>query len=245
VGGACVWSGHSLLALPMTDPLLHPHPFALPGYYLLVQRMETALGLPPGFSRALLEEDDWSFIIKLHAVLEAAVTIALIEHLGGTSTLREPDKSVARLSMRSKIALSLSLGVFEDAQRVFLTNLSELRNSFVHRLENITVSLSERLSLMQREKAAFVQRLAHPIKPDARMVAFILEQPKVVIWNDAFLLLCMLRMHIDGLHMSGGQTGGGELENLAQIIYELPELAKRTRDAWTRAHTQFNDSTST
>ncbi len=152
----------------MTDPTLHPHPFALPGYYLLVQRMETALGLPPRFSRALLNEDDWSFIIKLHAVLEAPVTIALIEHLGGTSTLREPDKSVARLSMRSKIALSFSLGVFEDAQRVFLTNLSELRNSFVHRLENITVSLSDRMSHMpEGEKAAFVQRLAHPIKPDA------------------------------------------------------------------------------
>ncbi len=52
-------------------------------------------------------------------------------------------------------------------------------------------------------------------------------------------------MHIDGLHMSRGQTGGGELENLAQIIYELPELAKRAREAWTRAHTEPNDSTST
>ncbi len=38
-----------------------------------LQELELDLGLPKGFCIKLLEEDDWSFVIKLHALLESAV----------------------------------------------------------------------------------------------------------------------------------------------------------------------------
>ena len=39
-----------------------------------LQELELDLGLPKGFCFKLLEEDDWSFVIKLHALLESAVS---------------------------------------------------------------------------------------------------------------------------------------------------------------------------
>jgi hypothetical protein len=38
------------------------------------QKLERELGMPDGWFRALYKEDsDWAFVIKLHALLEAAV----------------------------------------------------------------------------------------------------------------------------------------------------------------------------
>ncbi len=40
--------------------------------------LEIDLHLPSGFVMRLLDEDDWSFVIKLHALFEAALTCALV-----------------------------------------------------------------------------------------------------------------------------------------------------------------------
>jgi hypothetical protein len=39
-----------------------------------LEALELDLGLPKGFCVKLIEEDDWSFVIKLHALLENAVS---------------------------------------------------------------------------------------------------------------------------------------------------------------------------
>lgn len=41
-------------------------------------QFEKELSLPNNFFLNLLNEDDWSFVIKLHAVLEAATTFLLV-----------------------------------------------------------------------------------------------------------------------------------------------------------------------
>ena|SRR5437660_11669723 len=46
-------------------------------------RLEHDSGLPSGFCLALLQENDWSFVIKLHALLETAVSQLLVHALGG------------------------------------------------------------------------------------------------------------------------------------------------------------------
>ena len=39
-----------------------------------IQELEQALGLPKGFCFKLIEEDDWSFVLKLQALLESAIS---------------------------------------------------------------------------------------------------------------------------------------------------------------------------
>jgi len=44
---------------------------------------ETELGLPDGFLQRLRNsDDDWSFIIKVHALMEASVSYLLVHHFG-------------------------------------------------------------------------------------------------------------------------------------------------------------------
>jgi len=52
------------------------------GIYPALEELETRLCLPMGFCEGLRREDDWSFIIKLHALLEAALTALLAAKIG-------------------------------------------------------------------------------------------------------------------------------------------------------------------
>src|SRR6266568_9608134 len=45
-----------------------------------VAALESDFGLSEGFYRRLLQEDDWSFVVKLHALLEATMTSLLTAH---------------------------------------------------------------------------------------------------------------------------------------------------------------------
>ena len=46
-----------------------------------ITQLERRLGLPEGFYERLVREDDWSFVIKLNALFEAACTHALANRL--------------------------------------------------------------------------------------------------------------------------------------------------------------------
>jgi hypothetical protein len=45
-----------------------------------ILELESKLGLDQGFFGNLQSEDDWSFVIKLHALFEAACTHLLLFH---------------------------------------------------------------------------------------------------------------------------------------------------------------------
>jgi hypothetical protein len=47
-----------------------------------IGRLESDCGLPEGFCVNLLQEDDWSFVIKMHSLLETAVSQLLTNALG-------------------------------------------------------------------------------------------------------------------------------------------------------------------
>ena len=81
----------------------------------LIQNIERGLELPDGFLiRLLNERDDWSFIIKTHALVESAVNHALIAKL----RKREVSKVIARLDLSNestgKLALVKSLGLAQQ-----------------------------------------------------------------------------------------------------------------------------------
>jgi hypothetical protein len=60
--------------------------------------LERAVGVREGFFHRLVDEDDWSFVIKLHALFEAACAHLLLFHF------REPELAdiVARLELSNK-----------------------------------------------------------------------------------------------------------------------------------------------
>lgn len=108
-----------------------------------ILELESKVGVRPGFFSALLEEDDWSFVIKLHALFEAACTHLLLFHF------KEPELSdiFSRLELNNKttgkIAFLSKLGLIGKENRRLLSTISELRNSLVHDVRNAEFSLAD------------------------------------------------------------------------------------------------------
>jgi hypothetical protein len=100
----------------------------------------------------LLKQDDWSFVIKAHALLEAAVTQLLIANIGSPSLA----SFIQRLPLGGqfgKIKLCEELALLSDPQRKFIRWFSELRNPLVHRLEKVTFTFKEHVGSFTKEQA--------------------------------------------------------------------------------------------
>lgn len=101
-----------------------------------IVQLEERIGLRPGFVGTLYDEDDWSFIIKLHALLEAACSHLLAFHFN------EPVLSdfFSRLELSGKTLgktrLLGQLDLLGKEYRRCAAALSELRNNLVHDIRN-------------------------------------------------------------------------------------------------------------
>ncbi|MCK4295869.1 MAG: hypothetical protein KAX28_04335 [Candidatus Marinimicrobia bacterium] len=108
--------------------------------------LQSKIGLPDDFFKNLLNEDDWSFIIKLHALIESIVTSLIVFHFN------EPNiKSViSRLEMSNrttgKLAFLKATGLLGANNLKYIYALSELRNKFVHSIESCSISLPDWIS---------------------------------------------------------------------------------------------------
>jgi len=107
-----------------------------------LQELESKIGVRESFFQDLLNEDDWSFIIKLHALFEAACTHLLLFHF------KEPTLSgiFSRLELSNKttgkVAFLEKLELIGKDNRKLVSALSELRNTLVHDVRNAEFSLS-------------------------------------------------------------------------------------------------------
>lgn len=165
-----------------------------------VVALEQELALPANFFEHLFKEDDWSFVIKLHALVEAATSRLIVSQLGRP----ELHDFVARLELSGtsigKAPLATALGVFDSDERRFTRALSELRNSLVHRVENVRFSFPayvESLDKNQKEKfySAFGTSYHEGLEIDGRDVdfrAYVLENPKLSVWMSAMLFLALV-----------------------------------------------------
>jgi hypothetical protein len=179
-----------------------------------ILRLEEKIGLDRGFFASLLKEDDWSFVIKLHALFEAACTHLLLFHF------KEPglDEILSRLELsdktRGKVAFLSKLELISRENRRLISSLSEVRNSLVHdvrnarfdlkalvagfdakQLEQFAVSFSPFESLWRRldDKGGALRRSIDPRIVDAsqldKVVARAKADPKVHIWIGAYNVL--------------------------------------------------------
>src|SRR6266851_5110601 len=139
---------------PVPIPILNRE--TLPGLFAIVDRLEVALGLPPRFLDSIFQEHDWSFVLKLHALIEGAVTVLLTERIGGADGTAELRTALSYLETSSrpvgKVKLATLLGVLEEDRGHFINYLSKLRNIFVHRIENVTLTLDRHVASMDNNQ---------------------------------------------------------------------------------------------
>lgn len=120
--------------------------------------IENQLGLPVGFLRGLYDhEDDWSFVIKAHAFLEAALTHLLADHLGREDLLPVFAYLETSNVRTGKLAFVKAFDLLDKGARRFIHTLSELRNDLVHEVSNVGFNFAAYVSsLSDKERKEFV-----------------------------------------------------------------------------------------
>ena len=169
------------------------------------QRVESELGLPSGFLEALQEEDDWSFLVKTHALVEAAAAHALVAMTGITSAHDFFSRLDLSSSKTGKVSLAKALGLLSSEERRFIRSLSELRNFFVHDVRNVGVSFDEYFSGLSKQKrmeygkAFCYVDLNHPQieVSDGEAVERLLSEPKRFIWSAAMVIVAVLQLQVE------------------------------------------------
>lgn len=149
-----------------------PAPFA--ASTSAIHDLEEKIGLETGFFTALYDEDDWSFVIKLHALLEAACTHLLLFHFN------EPELAdlFARLELSGKTVGKTvflgKLGLLGKEWRRFVSALSELRNDLVHDIRQSTFSLAQ---FVESLDPTAVKNFAIAFSPHESVIRLLIDLP--------------------------------------------------------------------
>ena len=183
-------------------------------------RLQSKLGLPDEFFKNLLEENDWSFIIKLHALLEGACSKLLVFHFN------EPkiEKIFLRLELSDtttgKLAFLKELGLLGSEGLKYIVTLSMFRNKLVHNIQNYDVDLKEMVSDFDKNQKKRFAIAFSPFETTIRsfdkldlpkpkrnkdldkqinignIIKRFEENPKVHIWAGAYdVLVSIVDMH--------------------------------------------------
>jgi hypothetical protein len=157
----------------------------------VVKPLERDLGLSEGFFVDLQAEDDWSFIVKGHAFLEAVFSHVLARAL----EKKELKSVLTHLELgdtrSGKIAFAEALGLLSSRERRFVRWLSRLRNRVVHDVTQTRFDIDTYISnLDQNQRRSFVEAVnlstgreevaADAVEVDASR--FALQSPKEAIW---------------------------------------------------------------
>ena len=159
----------------------------------LIPHLEAKLGIAPGFFGALDSDDenDWSFIIKLHALVEATVSHLLTEQLHRP----ELAELFARLDISNKTtgkaAFVELLALLDKPERRFMSSLSELRNKLVHDVRNVGFDLTRHIdNLSKEQRNAFLNNfnlLSTEITDDVRNL--FRHDPRQALWYSGMAFL--------------------------------------------------------
>ena len=108
-----------------------------------IRELEQALGLPKGFCFKLIEEDDWSFVLKLQALLESAVSDLITRSLQRSELTDIFSQLAMSGEATGKIAFVKALNLLPNGHIEFIKALSKIRNEVVHSVQNVSFDLVE------------------------------------------------------------------------------------------------------
>ncbi len=99
------------------------------------------VGLTPAMLATLQEsDDDWTFIIKIHAMIEVALNHMLIGKLNRPE-LNEIISGLNIPGKAGKVTMALALGLLTQHQANFISRMSFLRKRMVHDIQHFDFDL--------------------------------------------------------------------------------------------------------
>lgn len=172
-----------------------------------VADFESRLNLPKDFYRDLLKEGDWSFIIKVSALFEAATTHLLAVRFRAPEIETELAFLEQANPRNGKIVLLEKMEALYKEQAIFLTKLANLRNQLAHKIENVNFNFDNYISDMDKNQiSAFVKWAGHGVVETANYKGtritrhdFVTSNPKFSIWLTAAEVLACMNLDVQGV----------------------------------------------
>ncbi|MFN7917391.1 MAG: hypothetical protein U0Q55_18745 [Vicinamibacterales bacterium] len=134
----------------------------------------------------LLDKDDWSFVVKSHALLEAAVCALLVVHL----RKHELDEVLSeQVEMSARIEMTKALGLTTDADRKAMRALSNLRNRLVHNAKDTNFRFVEHFKnkdVRRNFSDTFGHAWPDPVPgtdPSTSRSDYVIANPKLAIFQ--------------------------------------------------------------
>lgn len=157
---------------------------------LAVVSIEHDLGLPKGFLLDLHKGDDWSVIIRTHALVEAMVSHLLTQTIGDVRLAGFFERLDLGNVQTGKLALAGTLELLEPRERRFIRTLSELRNRLVHDIRNVTFNLSAYFEgLDKNQRQAFLEATTYWTDDPETRFAALQRKPHNLIWFSMLALI--------------------------------------------------------
>jgi len=158
----------------------------------LITRVQEEVGLPSHFIGLLALEDDWSMVIKLTALLEAALSVAIRKMIGREALSAFIDGLPVR-GDRGKIGLAKLLTVLDKGMADYLDELYRMRNSFVHDPKNAGMTVFDFLRNLDSERRLIAQRRLFFAAKKERFKNFPADkQPKLKVWLSSMPVILRL-----------------------------------------------------
>ncbi|PYO98058.1 MAG: hypothetical protein DMD60_05185 [Gemmatimonadetes bacterium] len=162
--------------------------------------LEQALGLPAGFLVSLWKEDDWSFVVKIHSLVEAAVTQRITAAVGDARLSPVFERLQLGQEKTGKLGFAKALDLLQPDELRYIRALAELRNRLVHYIDQVRFSFTEYFASLDKNRTDEVLRAftAYPLDgamPEVKegLRARFLKHPKPLIWVNAIRIVLVTR----------------------------------------------------
>ncbi len=160
-----------------------------------IKLLEERLSIRRGFFYNLLNKgykgkDDWAFIVKLHALVETAVSHYLTEKVGKLdlkAVFQDLPMSIYKIG---KIAFLKALGLLEEHLK-FMQLLSTIRNDYVHSVNNVDLKFQDYFKSNKNIFKTLVKeaRVLYSIPTRGESEKVVQAIPVVLLWSLTMRLL--------------------------------------------------------
>lgn len=162
-----------------------------------IKPLEERLRVKSGFFEGLLKEkDDWSFIIKIHSLVEAAVSHYLSVKIGNKNLESVFQRLPLSTANGGKIDFLKALDLLKE-HRGFIVLLSRIRNDYVHVVSNVSLRFEDYFdsngenfkTLLNTVFKNAVFKVVTSALKKPKMSYFVKKMPAFCIWILTMLLL--------------------------------------------------------
>jgi len=184
------------------------------------------------FFSLLYEKNDWAFIIKLNAFVEAAITELVVKAIQNDK-IRQ---IIARLDIADarfgKVVWLKALNILNAEDHRCVRALAELRNFFVHNITRINLSLVNYIAELDKNQLkSFIENFGYNARESIEIgekkipkAEFIRENPKLTIWLAVYFMLGSIIIEFDRFGLQEK-----ELELIKEKAEVLDEILKKMR----------------